>query len=67
MAGEELRLRIAVVKEVELAKAGGLVLRTGDTARRIRAVHGMVQLPVRQIADMVARVAIAAGVPIQFT
>jgi hypothetical protein len=50
-----------------MAKAEGSVLRVGEATKQIRSQHPGCQLAARQIADMVARLAITAGVPIQFT
>ena len=60
-------MQIAAEEAVEGAKADGSILQIGEAAKQIRARYPDCQLAARQIADMVAKQAIAAGVPIQFT
>ena len=57
----------AVSAAVERARAEGIVLRIGEAARRIREQNPECPLASRVIADELARKAIGAGIPIQFT
>ena len=57
----------AVARLVADAKVRGQVLRTAEAARRIAAEAPVTGLPVREIAQEVARQAVTAGVAIQFT
>ena len=60
-------LQAAVARAVEFAEAEGRILRTGETARQIRSANPDCGLTGGQIAEYLARKAISAGVPIQFT
>jgi hypothetical protein len=64
---EHVAIHTAAVIAVDMAKAEGSILRVGEATKQIRSQHPDCQLAARQIADMVARLAITAGVPIQFT
>lgn len=67
MCLEQNGFQSAVARAVEFAKSEGVILRTGEAARRIRSELPECGVPSRQIADLLARKAISAGVPIQFT
>ena len=64
---EQIAVQDAVAEAVDEAKAGGSILQIGEAAKQIRARYPDCQLPAREIADIVAKQAIAAGVAIQFT
>ena len=67
MSFEQTGFQSAVARAVEFARSQGTVLRTGEAAKRIRSELPDCDLASRQIADLLARKAISAGVPIQFT
>ncbi len=67
MLAEPVPFQSAVARLVELARSEGIVLRTGEAAKQIRSENPECKLAGRQIAELVARKAISAGVPIQFT
>ncbi len=67
MCFEQTGLETAVARAVELARSNGLIVRTGEAAKQIRSELPDCGLASRQIAEFVARKAISAGVPIQFT
>lgn len=57
----------AVEKLIKDAKTVGDVVRTGESAKRLSSEHPDCGVSRREIAEIVARQAVAAGVPIQFT
>jgi hypothetical protein len=59
---------VAAVERLVMETKSGLgVIRTGEAAKRLFAEHGDSGMSCRQIGEIVARTAIAAGVAIQFT
>ena len=67
MLAEQMAVQAAAEQAVYEAKVDGSVLRVGETARQIRSRYPQCNLLPKQIADIVAREAIVAGVPLQFT
>ena len=52
---------------VEAAARGGHIVYTGQTAKQLAKRHADAGKTPREIAEIVAREAVAAGAPIQFT
>ena len=67
MLAEQVSIQSAVVKAVYEAKSDGSILLVGKTAKQIRSLYPDCQLAARQIADILAKEAIVAGVPLQFS
>ena len=67
MLAEEVSVQLAAAEAVYAAKAVGSILQVGETAKQIRSRYPDCRLAARQIADIVAREAISAGIPLQFT
>ena len=64
---ETASMQRAVEQVILAAKDAGGILRTGETARRLFSESPDSGLSPRDIAELVVRQAVAAGVPIQFT
>ncbi len=67
MKDEQDDFESAVARAVERARESGCVLQTGKAAHKLRSENPDCNLALRQIAEIVARKAISAGVPVQFT
>ena len=67
MKDEQDDFESAVARAVERARESGCVLRTGEAAHKLRSENPDCNLALRQIAEIVARKAISAGVSVQFT
>ena len=67
MLAEQVVVQLAAEEAVYEAKTEGAILQVGEAAKQIRSRHPECRLAARQIADIVARAAINAGVPLQFT
>ena len=57
----------AIDRLVAGAKQAGAVLRTGESAKRLLADHPQLRITLSEAAQLIARRAMAAGVPLQFT
>lgn len=67
MLAAESALNSAVARAVEAALANGSILPIGEVTKQIRSQNPGCVLPARQVADLLTRKAIVAGVPVHFT